>query len=125
MKFKSIAWPEPSVGILVGGPELVVPNQALTLRQILERFTRNQALPVGRETGYDEGEEDLEKVAHMDLVDKAEHMEKWRKTQKAYEAQEKAKAKARSEQLEKEEREKLAEQIRKEQKAASSAKTAE
>lgn len=125
MKYKSCSIPGRSKGLLIDEPSIVVPNQALTLRQILERFTRNQALPVGRTGSFDDGEDDLEKVGHMDPVDKAEFVEKLKKTQRDYDAQEKAKAKARSDALEKEERAKLAEQIRKEEKAALSAKTAE
>lgn len=95
MKFKSLSTPGGSPGVVIEwGKELVVPNQALTLREILERFTRNQPVAVGRDVSYDEGEDDLEKVAAMDLVDKAEFVEKLKKTQRDFESQEKAKAKA-------------------------------
>lgn len=113
MKFKSMSIPAPSKGSVAEGPELVVPNQALSLREILERFTRNQALPVGREPRYDEGEDDLEKVAQMDLVDKAEFVDKLKQTQKDYEKQEKAKAAAQRKKLEAEERQKIADELKK------------
>lgn len=113
MKYKSVSLPAPSKGTEAKGPELVAPNQALSLRQILERFTRNQAVPVGRDHSYDEGEDDLEKVAHMDLVDKAEFVEKLKQTQKDFEKQEKAKAAAQRKKLEDEERQKIAEELKK------------
>lgn len=94
MRFKSRAIPGVSEGSKAEGPELVVPNQALSLQEILKRFTRNQPVAVGREASFDEGEEDLEKVAHGDLVDRAEFVEKQKELQRKYKAQEEAKEKA-------------------------------
>ena len=50
-----------------------VPDQSMSLQEILERFTRNETLPVGHDHHYDEEtEHDLEKVKHFDLVEKQE-----------------------------------------------------
>lgn len=102
MKYKALAIPEPSVGQKTTGDKLVVPNQALSLREILERFTRNETLAIGREGNYHESDDDLEKVAHMDLVDREEFAEKQKATQRNYELQEKRKeaaAKKKAEEL--------------------------
>lgn len=88
MKYKSISIPAPSLGELGGRKKLVIPNQSLSLQEILERFTRKEALPIGRDANYHESDDDLEKVAHFDLVDKAEFSAKLSETQKTYKKQE-------------------------------------
>lgn len=99
MKYKSISIPAVSVGILTVAKKMVVPNQAMSLQEILERFTRNEALPIGQDVQYHESDDDLEKISHMDLVDKAEYVEKLQETQKLYKAQEAKKAKVEKERL--------------------------
>jgi len=109
MKFKSIASPESTPGISFKGvKKQVVPNQALSLQEILERFTKGEPLEVGRDVQYHESDDDLEKVSHMDLVDKQEYMDKLKQTQKDYESQEKRKAQKERERLDKLAVEKLA-----------------
>lgn len=89
MKFKSIATPEPSIGLVTPEKKAVVPNMSLSLEEILRRFTRGEPLLIGRgEPQYDEGPDDLEKVANMDLVDKEEYIDKLKATQKTYDKQE-------------------------------------
>lgn len=99
MKFKSIACPEPSEGFRITDKKGVVPNMAMSLQEILERFTRGEPLEIGKEASYDDGDDDLEKVSHGDLVDRAEFVDKLKATSKAYEKQEKEKAKAEKERL--------------------------
>jgi len=78
MKFISIAHPKPSEGIgFDPKTSLVIPDQSLTLEQILERFTRGEQLTVGKPTYYDDLDEeqegyDYEKIRQMDMIDKAE-----------------------------------------------------
>lgn len=93
MKFKSIASPEPSVGFRTRDKKLTVPNQALSLEEILSRFTRGEPLEIGREGAQydDDGSEDLEKLSHKDLVDKEEYVDKLKQTQKRYDQQERRK----------------------------------
>lgn len=92
MRYKSIAFPTPSKGVTYEGvKKSVVPNQALTLQQILERFTRGEAVNVARDGNYHDGEDDLEKMSHLDLVDKEEYIQKLKTTQKDYEKQERKK----------------------------------
>jgi len=100
MKYKSIATPPPSPGVKVGGKKRVVPNMALSLEEILRRFTRGEPLEVGKEGQYDDGPEDLEKMAHADLVDREEFADKLKQTQKRYADQEKKKAEAERARLE-------------------------
>lgn len=108
-KFKSIAWPAPTAGIAGGRKKLTVPNQALSLEEILRRFTRGESLEIGKDGTFDdEGDDDLEKVAHMDLVDREEYVNKLKQTEKDYEKQEKGKAKKERERLDKLAVEKLA-----------------
>lgn len=80
----------------------VVPNQSLSLQEILQRFTRGEPLEIGREGAtFDDGDEDLEKVKNADLVDKAEFAERMKQTQKNWDKQEKRKADKERERLDK------------------------
>lgn len=113
MKFKSIASPAPSAGLVVVGKKIVVPNQAMSLQEILERFTRNEQLPIGKDAQYHESEDDLEKVVHMDLVDREEYMEKQKNIQKMFKAQEAKKKKAADEKIAAEYRQKVEDDLKK------------
>lgn len=112
MKFRSKAVPVQSVGTKYSGKSLVVPNQAMSLQEIIKRFTRNEAVPVGRDAQYFEGDVDLDKIAHADLVDKAEFIEQQKATQKEYSKQEAAKATAERKRLLKEARDKVEAEVR-------------
>ena len=48
----------------------VVPDQSLSLSEILRRFVRHEALNISKEGTYAETDYDLEKVAASDPVDK-------------------------------------------------------
>lgn len=123
ISFKSIASPEPGAAPKLRGPKLVVPNQAMSLQTILERFTRGEPLEIGRgQPQFDEGPEDLEKLAHADLVDKAEAAEKFRETQRKYKKQENLKHKVEKERLDKLAVEKLASDKKAAEEAAKNAK---
>lgn len=89
---------------------MVVPDQSLTLEEILRRFTRGEPLEIGRTDGVydDEGEDDLEKVQHMDLVDREEFVDRLKETKKQFEKQEKQRAKDEKARLDKLAVEKLA-----------------
>lgn len=99
MKFKSYASPAVWPGVKIDGPKIVVPDQAMSLHEILERFTRNEELPIGKDVQYHESDDDLEKISHMDLVDRAEYVQKLQETQKMYKAQEAKKDKAEKDRL--------------------------
>lgn len=100
MEFKSVAIPALRPGITIVGKKIVVPNQAMSLEEILRRFVRNESLPIGKDSEYyEDGEDDLEKIPHMDLVDQMEYMDKLKETQKAYKVQESKKAKAEHDRL--------------------------
>lgn len=99
MKFKSIAVPVTYKGQTDFPKKIVVPDQSLSLEEILLRFSRNEALPIGQDAGYHESEDDLEKISKMDPVDKAAFVEKQKATQKMYEKQEKKRQKDASDKL--------------------------
>lgn len=101
MRYKTLAIPKPSLGADFSKEKnIVVPDQSMTLEEILSRFTRDEALPVGQQIEYgDEDMEnplnvDLEKMALADLVDKAEYAESLSEVVKNFEKQEKQKAAA-------------------------------
>lgn len=50
----------------------VIPNQSMSLKEIIKRFVRREALPVTKEGTYHESDHDLEKVMTMDVVEKQE-----------------------------------------------------
>lgn len=45
----------------------VVPNQSMSLREIIKRFVRRESLPVSHEGIYSEGHGDLEKLSRRDI----------------------------------------------------------
>lgn len=109
MKFKSISVGGNSQGMTITAKKQVVPNQSMSLQEILERFTRGEALAIGRGTPeYHESEDDLEKLKNSDLVDRQEYLDKLKATQGNYAKQEKRKEAARLKKLEEEERAKIA-----------------
>lgn len=64
----------------VGVKRVVIPNQSMTLHEILERFTRKEALPVMREGYYETRFGDIEKMsmAPIDVQrDYAENMKQF------------------------------------------------
>lgn len=113
MQFKSKSRPPVSAGLsFKGSKKLTVPDQSMSLKEILQRFVRGESLPIDKGGEYHESEDDLEKLARMDLVDKAEYIEQQREVQKKYERQEKDKEKKRRESIAKEERERIAAEVR-------------
>lgn len=107
MKYRAVSMPGPSRGVATGGKKLTVPDQSMSLKTILERFVRHEALPVGLGGVYHESDDDLEKVAAMDLTEKDEFIARQKETQKRYEEQEKQKERKRLETVRAEEREKV------------------
>lgn len=60
------------------GVSMTVPDESYSVRELLEKFTQGTLGPIQKQPLFDEGvnfdSDDLEKIAHMDLVDKAEVM---------------------------------------------------
>lgn len=57
-----------------------VPNQSLSLKQILTKFIKREALPVGRQGVYETKFGDLEKIMNADFVEREEffkRMDSW------------------------------------------------
>lgn len=90
MKYKSTSIPAPSEGVSFDGIKSeVVPDQSLSLKEILERFTRGEPLAIGREPVYHDSEDDIAKLPFMDLVDQEEYRESLLETQRVYTLQQK------------------------------------
>lgn len=53
----------------------VVPNQSLSLREIVKRFVRREQLPVHHEGLYEERFGDLEKISKQDIVEQMQKVE--------------------------------------------------
>lgn len=69
---------------------VTMPNQAMTLREIIRRFVRKESLPLEMEGFYSEKFGDLEKMSRQDITVKMERAEaiktKLEKGAKAYKA---------------------------------------
>lgn len=91
MKYKSKAVPDVAKGTSYKNvKKMVKPNESLSIRDILTRFTRGEPLAVGgKNPQFYESDDDLEKVRHMDLVDREEFINKMKDVQKRYNKQEK------------------------------------
>lgn len=59
-----------------GVKKYVVPNQAMTLQEILRRFVRRESLPISKEGTYETRFGDLEKMQNLDITEKMEHVAK-------------------------------------------------
>lgn len=81
----------------VGTKVLTVPNQSLTLKDVIRKFVRREALPIMHEGTYSEGDHgDLEKFATLDFTEQEEIVEAQKKKVSRF-----------KEQLEKRQKEKL------------------
>lgn len=77
MEFKSTSIPTPSEGVIFNEKDdMVIPDQGLSLKEILERFTRGETLELGKQTWYepdlDEDSEsliDYDKLRGLDLTE--------------------------------------------------------
>lgn len=49
-----------------------VPNQSMSLREIIKRFVRREALPVSKEGLYEERFGDIEKMSRLDITEQME-----------------------------------------------------
>lgn len=93
---------------------LVVPDQSMSLEEILHRFVRGDELNIGGDIGYGDNQDedldnplsvDVEKIRHMDLVELDELRERVQDARKRFETDEKdrkAKAEAEAEKRSKE-----------------------
>lgn len=98
MKYVAIAIPDPSVGQDYSKEkDIVVPNQSMSLKEILDRFTREQSLPVGMDVQDGDPDldnplnVDLEKMAVADLVDKEEYKNSLKEINRKWDFQQKVK----------------------------------
>lgn len=76
-----------------GVKKFVVPNQSMTLQEILRRFIRKESLPVAKDGIYEERFGDLEKLAKKDITEQFEVVEELKEVsrkKKKFDAEEKA-----------------------------------
>lgn len=76
---------------------LTLPNQAMSLQEIISRFIRAEPLAIGKDVSFFESEDDLEKLLRLDPVDKDAYIAKMRKVQSDYNTQEELRAQKREE----------------------------
>lgn len=55
--------------------KMTVPNQSMTLKEILRRFIKRESLPIVKEGTYHESDYDLEKLARADFTEQHEVLE--------------------------------------------------
>lgn len=102
MKFRALACPPPSPGTVMNSVSMTVPDQAMSLATILERFVRNEPLDVhmyGEASRFSNVEDfdnpmniDYEKLQYADLVEKQDYSDFLASIKNRYESAEKAKA---------------------------------
>lgn len=63
---------------------IVTPNASMSLAEILERFTRDESLPISKRVSWLDNGTDLEKLANADLVDQALFVEKMKDIKNRY-----------------------------------------
>ncbi|MEM2002456.1 MAG: hypothetical protein QXT77_07425 [Candidatus Methanomethylicaceae archaeon] len=100
MIFRATSIPKPAAGFRITDKTQVVPDKSLTLVEILKRFTRGEALPLGHTVNYGGDEDldnplnvDLEKVAFADLTEKDELKQQIEAVQAKHKEEEAVKAK--------------------------------
>lgn len=60
----------------VGVKRVTVPNQSMSLREIISRFVRREPLPVSKEGVYEDRFGDLEKLKREDITVQMERVER-------------------------------------------------
>lgn len=95
MKYRAVTIPGRSKGISFKDiPKVVKPNDALSLEEILERFTRGEALDIGKDPRYHDSDLDLEKLRGLDPVEREEIIEGLSTVQATFHRQEEERKKA-------------------------------
>jgi len=54
---------------------VTVPNQSMSLKEIIQRFMRRESLPVSKEGVYNDQLGDLEKIKNLDMTEQVERIE--------------------------------------------------
>lgn len=101
VKFKAVAWPAPpKPKDYKDQVRVTLPDQSLSLEDILDRFTRNESVPVGKHVQFDSEAEldsamtvDIEKIMRADLVERANYFDMLENVKKTFEKEEKARQK--------------------------------
>lgn len=66
-----------------------VPNQSLSLREIVQRFVRRESLPISQVGLYEERFGDLEKLSKADIVERLDKVEELKTQIAAFQLREK------------------------------------
>jgi len=82
MKTKTVLYPKPraSKKVIKWGKKVTVPNQAMSLAEIIRRFTRKEALPIEKEGLYEDRFGDIEALSREDITvrkERAEELRNW------------------------------------------------
>lgn len=91
LTYKKFAIPSPSEGLDLSNEEkLTLPDQAMSLQEILDRFTRKESLPIATDGLYENdndevSEMDLGKFHALDITEQYSHIENMWEKQKRYE----------------------------------------
>lgn len=71
-----------------GVKKCTVPNQSMSIREILQRFVKRESLPVARNGVYEERFGDLEKISKADITEQFEAADEFKAVQKKFKKQE-------------------------------------
>lgn len=123
MKYKGIAIPSPSQGRGATGKKIVVPDQSMSLKEILTRFVKHESLPVAHKGVYGSDGEidpesesefniDQEKAKHWDLTEKQEFRDKVAEYHEEFEKSRREKAQREAEEKAKKEKAEFDKKVR-------------
>jgi hypothetical protein len=71
---------------------VTLPNQSMSLQEIVRRFIRKESLPISKDGMYEDRFGDLEKLSRMDIVDQMAKVEELKSQIAAFNVREKARA---------------------------------
>lgn len=84
-----------------GVKRVVVPNQSMSLREIVQRFIKKESLPLNKEGFYSEDHGDIEKINAEDFTEKVERINELKERVKKGEKAEKERLKKEGEERQK------------------------
>lgn len=91
----SLAMSRPETGLsFVGVKRQTVPNQSLSLREIIKRFIRREPLPLSNDGVYEDRYTDLEKLSKADITVQHEYLRSVKSKIREFERGEEEKKKA-------------------------------
>lgn len=104
IEFKAKSWPAPTVGQAKWPNKITVPDQSMSLKEILERFVRENRNPISQDSFSSDEQDagkmldhgrDLEKMPYMDLVEKDDVIAEAKKIQERFQLEDRNRRKKR------------------------------